>query len=69
MGLKSFGRSEKSIKAIIGWNNFGKKVPKMPKVTHICHPEAMPKDLAIDSQILRFTQNDSFKDTLAHFSH
>ncbi len=41
----------------------------------MCHPdfgelsrtEALPKDLAIEAQILRFTQNDSFADALDTF--
>ena len=32
----------------------------MPKVTLTCHPEAEPKDLANEKEILRFAQNDSF---------
>ena len=39
----------------------------MPKVTLTCHPEAKPKDLANEKEILRFAQNDSFVVTLAHF--
>ncbi len=39
----------------------------MPKVTLMCHPEAKPKDLANEKEILRFAQNDSFAVTLAHF--
>ncbi len=42
---------------------------KVPKVTLTCHPEAKPKDLANDKEILRFAQNDSFAITLAHFRH
>ncbi|MFH1881167.1 MAG: hypothetical protein ABIL62_00465 [Planctomycetota bacterium] len=34
-----------------------------------CHPEAQPKDLANEKEILRFAQNDSFAVTLAHFRH
>ena len=37
----------------------------------MCHPEAQPKDLAGEREILRFAQNDSFTVTLvtlAHFS-
>jgi hypothetical protein len=50
------------------------KVTKMPKVTHKCHPEAQPKDLAGEIEILHFAQNDSSPPngqavTLAHFSH
>ncbi|MCH7558424.1 MAG: hypothetical protein IIB56_13345 [Planctomycetes bacterium] len=41
----------------------------MPKVTLMCHPEAKPKDLANEKEILCFAQNDSFAVTLAHFSH
>ncbi|MFH1881258.1 MAG: hypothetical protein ABIL62_00930 [Planctomycetota bacterium] len=41
----------------------------MPKVTLTCHPEAKPKDLANEKEILRFAQNDSFAVTLAHFRH
>ena len=41
---------------------------KVPKVTRKCHPEAKPKDLANEKEILRFAQNDSFAVTLAHFS-
>jgi hypothetical protein len=41
----------------------------MPKVTLMCHPEAKPKDLATEKEILRFAQNDSFAVTLAHFRH
>jgi len=47
------------------------KTPKVPKVTLKCHPEAQPKDLANEKEILRFAQNDSFAvtlGTLAHFS-
>ena len=43
-------------------------MPKVPKVTLTCHPEAKPKDLANEKEILRFAQNDSFAVTLAHFS-
>jgi hypothetical protein len=32
----------------------------VPKVTLTCHPEAKPKDLANEKEILRFAQNDSF---------
>jgi len=39
----------------------------MPKVARKCHPEAQPKDLANEKEILRFAQNDSFAVTLAHF--
>ena len=42
---------------------------KVPKVTRVCHPEAQPKDLGRDKEILRFAQNDSFAVTLAHFGH
>ena len=42
---------------------------KVPKVTLTCHPEAKPKDLANEKEILRFAQNDSFAVTLAHFRH
>ena len=41
----------------------------MPKMTLTCHPEAKPKDLANEKEILRFAQNDSFAGTLAHFRH
>ena len=44
----------------------------MPKVTLMCHPEAEPKDLANEKEILRFAQNDSFAvtlGTLVHFRH
>ncbi|MFH1881482.1 MAG: hypothetical protein ABIL62_02065 [Planctomycetota bacterium] len=51
---------------------------KVPKVTLTCHPEAKPKDLANEKEILPlrlrsglkafFAQNDSFAVTLAHFS-
>ncbi len=41
----------------------------VPKVTLTCHPEAKPKDLANEKEILRFAQNDSFAVTLAHFRH
>ena len=36
-----------------------------------CHPEAQPKDLANEKEILRFAQNDSFAVTLGtpHFRH
>jgi acetyltransferase-like isoleucine patch superfamily enzyme len=34
-------------------------------VTLTCHPEAKPKDLANEKEILRFAQNDSFAVTLA----
>jgi hypothetical protein len=40
-------------------------------MTRMCHPEAQPKDLADEREILRFAQNDSFTVTLitlAHFS-
>ncbi len=30
----------------------------------MCHPEAQPKDLANEKEILRFAQNDSFAVTL-----
>jgi hypothetical protein len=30
----------------------------------MCHPEAQPKDLAKEKEILRFAQNDSFAVTL-----
>jgi len=33
-------------------------------VTLMCHPEAQPKDLANEKEILRFAQNDSFAVTL-----
>jgi hypothetical protein len=33
------------------------------------HPEAKPKDLANEKEILRFAQNDSFAVTLVHFRH
>ena len=36
----------------------------MTKVTLTCHPEAQPKDLANEKEILRFAQNDSFAVTL-----
>ncbi len=39
----------------------------MPKVTLTCHPEAQPKDLANEKEILRFAQNDSFAVTLGTF--
>jgi len=38
----------------------------VPKVTLTCHPEAQPKDLANEKEILRFTQNDSFAVTLGN---
>jgi hypothetical protein len=41
---------------------------KVPKVTHKCHPEAQPKDLANEREILHFAQNDSEAVTLAHFA-
>ena len=54
-------------------------VPKVPKMTLTCHPEAKPKDLANEKEILHFAlrkesfgQNDSFAvtlGTLAHFRH
>jgi len=31
----------------------------MFKMTLMCHPEAKPKDLAKEEEILRFAQNDS----------
>ncbi len=31
----------------------------MSKVTLTCHPEAQPKDLVNEKEILRFAQNDS----------
>ena len=31
----------------------------MNKMTLTCHPEAKPKDLANEKEILRFAQNDS----------
>ena len=40
----------------------------MHKVTLTRHPEAKPKDLANEKEILRFAQNDSFAVTFAHFS-
>ena len=33
-------------------------------MTRKCHPEAKPKDLANEKEILRFAQNDSFAVTL-----
>ncbi len=33
----------------------------------MCHPEAQPKDLANEKEILRFAQNDSFAVTLGTF--
>ncbi|MFH1883759.1 MAG: hypothetical protein ABIL62_13755 [Planctomycetota bacterium] len=33
-------------------------------MTRTCHPEAQPKDLANEKEILRFAQNDSFAVTL-----
>jgi hypothetical protein len=33
-------------------------------VTLMCHPEAEPKDLVNEKEILRFAQNDSFAVTL-----
>jgi hypothetical protein len=41
----------------------------VPKVTLMCHPEAKPKDLANEREILRFAQNDSLAVTLVHFRH
>jgi len=38
-------------------------------VARKCHPEAQPKDLANEKEILRFAQNDSLAVTLAHFRH
>ena len=38
-------------------------------MTLTCHPEAQPKDLANEKEILRFAQNDSFAVNLAHFRH
>jgi len=32
---------------------------QMTKMTFTCHPEAKPKDLANEKEILRFAQNDS----------
>jgi hypothetical protein len=42
----------------------------VPKVT-LCHPEARPKDLANEREILRFAQNDTLGVTLGtlNFSH
>jgi len=49
----------------------------VPKVTLVCHPEAKPKDLANEKEILRcaqsyglLTENDSFSFAviLAHFN-
>jgi len=45
----------------------------VPKLTLMCHPEAKPKDLANEREILRFAQNDSLAVTLGildtpHFS-
>jgi len=34
-----------------------------------CHPEAQPKDLANEKEILRFAQNDSFAVTLGTLAH
>jgi len=34
----------------------------------MCHPEAQPKDLANEKEILRFAQNDSFAVTLGTFN-
>ena len=42
---------------------------EVPEVTRKCHPEAKPKNLANEKEILRFAQNDSFAVTLAHFRH
>ena len=36
-------------------------------MTLTCHPEAQPKDLANEKEILRFAQNDSFAVTLGTF--
>jgi len=46
------------------------KVTKVTKVTLVCHPEAKPKDLANEKEILRCAQNDSFSFAviLAHFN-
>jgi hypothetical protein len=41
-------------------------IRKVPKVTLTCHPDAKPKDLANEKEILRFAQNDSFAVTLVH---
>jgi len=38
-------------------------------VTLTCHPEAQPKDLANEKEILRFAQNDSFAVTLGTLVH
>jgi hypothetical protein len=45
------------------------KVAKVPKVTRKCHPEAQPKDLANEKEILRFAQNDSVAAGFAHVRH
>ena len=44
---------------------------KVTKVTLQCHPEAQPKDLANEGEVLRFAQNDSFAAILGtqHFRH
>ncbi|GAH98037.1 unnamed protein product [marine sediment metagenome] len=42
---------------------------KAPKVTLMCHPEAKPKDLSNEKEILRFAQNDSFAVTLGTLAH
>jgi len=39
------------------------------KISKNRHPEAKPKDLDNEKEILRFAQNDSFAITLVHFRH
>jgi len=38
-------------------------------VTPMCHPEAKPKELANEKEVIRFAQNDSFTVTLFLFRH
>jgi hypothetical protein len=36
-------------------------------MARMCYPEALPKDLGVEEEILHFVQNDSFAVTLVHF--
>jgi len=40
----------------------------MTKMTLMCHPEAKPKDLANEEEILRFAQNDSEAVNFCHLN-
>jgi len=36
-------------------------------MTRLCHPEAQPKDMGNEQEILRFAQNDSFAVTIGTY--